>query len=181
MWNWWAGCVGVGERFSLLDFSSLKREQFKIEEQQEYFPWSAASAHNASFSSQGGRRLGLGPSAGVQPGACALEHKIPACQAQHKCPLRRSLPATAPRTRSSCRSSWRVPQGQREALWPVSHTSLQTGDSDAFSVIQSPLQATGHEEKQPSSLRGAGEPCLFKNQSFIRNSCSGRRPGAVDS
>lgn len=121
IWNWWARCVGVGERFSHLDFSSIKKEQFKTEEQQEYFSWRAASTHNASFSSQGRRRLGCSLSAGV----CSPEPawhtyplvlwstKLPACQAQHKCLLHHS---PLPHALSAATASEALLQDQSEAL-----------------------------------------------------------------
>lgn len=158
IWNWWAGCIGVGKLFSSLDFSSLKREQFKIEEQQEYFPWSSASAHNASFSSQGRSHLGPSPWVGVwsmEPAQhiyplVLWSTKPPVCQAQHKCLLYCSL--------GHMRfASENFPPGPKWGGTCGYFLPLLFGDKRqwCFSTIQSPLQATRHEIKQRSRLKEA--------------------------
>lgn len=184
----------MGERFSLLDFPSLKREQFKIEEQQEYFPWSAARAHNASFSSQGRRRLGPSPSAGVcstEPGrptyfpTCALEHKTPWQPSPTQMP---PSPQPLPCVVSTASASEGPLQGQSEALLAESpHYCLETGDSDAFSIILSPPQGPQARSERAQQLEGGRRASLFTDGPlqmvfglpFIRNHCSGTGLGSV--
>lgn len=132
-----------GTDFHIWTFLSLKKEQFQTEEQQEYFSWSAASAHNASFSSQGRRRLGPGSSAGV----CSSEParytyplvlwstKPPACQAQHKCLLHHS-PATCD---FSCHCSAKPPsRAKGRLLWPGSPTTVWRQETTVHSQSSSP-------------------------------------------
>lgn len=188
----------MGERCSLLDFSSLKREQFKIEEQQEYFPWSAASAHNASFSSQARRRWGPSPLAGVRSPEAA-GHTHPLVPRSTKPPQRPPAPPTptqmppSPQLSAGCSVSSRCfekspSRATVRFLWQGVPTAVWRQEAVMLSPPSSRLRRpqgmglTAQQlERRKGSLPVQRSASMDGVQSFIRNHCAGPGLGSVAS